>query len=80
MRVHEQHGKIRGSRKKVAMEKEAGEWNQYVIRLKDGDLKLMINGETVNTATGVQATPGRIGVQSEGGPIEFRKIEVTPIP
>lgn len=75
----DKHGVIRGIKKTEAAEKEPGEWNKYVIRAKDGDIKLMINGKVVNQTTDAQATPGAIGVQSEGGPIEFRTIKVWPI-
>ncbi len=60
-------------------EKPAGKWNRYEI-LCDGDtIELRVNGKLVNKATGSNLKKGHIAFQSEGGPIEFRKIELTPL-
>ena len=74
-----QHGVIRGLKKKVAAEKEPGEWNLYEIVVKGDKIEVSINGKEVNRATGVEESAGLLGFQSEGGPIEFRTIEVTPL-
>ena len=60
-------------------EKQLGEWNRYRILLDGGDLTLEVNGLVQNTATDCEVVPGRIGFQSEGAWIEFRKIELRPI-
>ena len=66
-------GKIKGN------EKPPGEWNRYEITLNGGDLSVLINGEKVNEATGLDVVPGRIGLQSEGGEIHFRTVKLVPI-
>ena len=66
-------GKIKGA------EKKPGEWNKYEITFNGGDLTLLVNGEKVNEATGCDVVAGRIGLQSEGGEIHFRKVQLTPI-
>ncbi|MCP3859477.1 MAG: DUF1080 domain-containing protein [Phycisphaeraceae bacterium] len=60
-------------------EKPLGEWNRYRIRLDRDRLTLEVNGLVQNEATGCQTVPGRIGLQSEGAAIEFRRVELRPI-
>jgi len=60
-------------------EKPQGEWNQYEITLDGGDLELKVNELVQNTATDCLETPGKIGLQSEGTPMEFRNIVLIPI-
>lgn len=73
---HKLGGDLSGVKKARGAEKPAGEWNKYEITLDGEKLSLVINGETVNEATGLKAIPGKIGFQSEGGEIHFRTIEV----
>ena len=82
MRVIKDHkdlGDFAGLGKIKAAEKKPGEWNKYEITFNGGDLTLLVNGEKVNEATGCDVVPGRIGLQSEGGEIHFRKVQLTPI-
>jgi hypothetical protein len=67
------------SRKIVAAENPAGEWNRYEIIALEGSIVLEVNGRLVNWALEAEPAEGLIGFQSEGAPIEFRKIELTPI-
>jgi hypothetical protein len=60
-------------------EKPVGEWNRYEIYLNKGDLALTVNGLVQNRATECLERPGRICLQSEGGPLEFRNIVLIPI-
>ena len=55
-------------------EKEQGEWNQYRIVSKDGKLEYYVNGVLQNSATNIFPTEGYIGLQSEGGLIQFRNV------
>ena len=70
---------VHGVPKKLAAEKELGQWNKYVITAVDGDIKLELNGQQVNHAFEADTTPGKIGFQSEGDVIEFRTIKITPL-
>jgi len=70
-------GKLSGVSKIKGNEKEPGQWNRYEITLNKGDLTLLVNGEKVNEATGLDIVPGTIGLQSEGGEIHFRTVELT---
>ena len=72
-------GKLTGVKKMCGAEKPAGEWNRYEIVLDGGKLSAKVNGKLVNEATDCDQVAGFIGLQSEGGPIQFRKVELTPI-
>ena len=76
---HELLGDFAGVGKIKANEKPPGEWNQYEITLVGGDLTILVNGEKVNEATGLDVVPGKIGLQSEGGQIEFRTVKLIPV-
>jgi hypothetical protein len=60
-------------------EHEAGEWNRYEITAQGGTITVLLNGLKVNEATGCTVRPGRIGLQSEGGIIQFRTVSLTPL-
>jgi hypothetical protein len=60
-------------------EKPTGQWNEYEITLNKGDLELKVNSMVQNRAAECQEIPGRICLQSEGGPLEFRNIVMIPI-
>lgn len=57
-------------------EKPVGEWNTVKIETKDGHIKVYINDVLQNEGTNPDKV-GRIGLQSEGGPIKFRNIRIT---
>ncbi|MDR1671192.1 MAG: DUF1080 domain-containing protein [Alistipes sp.] len=57
-------------------EKPAGQWNHAVITCIGGDISVSINGMLQNRATGASLTRGYIGLQSEGGPVEFRNVKI----
>lgn len=60
-------------------EKPLGQWNEYELTLDGGDLELKVNGLVQNTATDCLVAPGKICLQSEGTPMEFRNIVLIPI-
>ncbi|MBL7134091.1 MAG: DUF1080 domain-containing protein [Phycisphaerae bacterium] len=59
-------------------EKEAGEWNVYEVWCVGGTVRPYVNGKLMNEATDCSVTEGKICLQSEGVPIEFRNIYVEP--
>lgn len=61
-------------------EKPLGEWNTMEIECKGGEIKVHVNGELVNHGFKSTATSGKIALQAEGAEVEFRKVELTPIP
>jgi hypothetical protein len=76
---HDILGDLTGVRKIEGNENAPGEWNRYEIRFEGGNLLVRVNGRKVNEATGADVVAGQIGLQSEGGEIHFRKIELTSI-
>ena len=67
------------AKKHETNEKQPGQWNVYDIICKDDTIKLYINGLLQNSATGTSVNSGKIGLQSEGSPIEFRNVTITPL-
>jgi len=60
-------------------EKPLGEWNQYDIICKDDWVVVLTNGVLQNVATQCSDKSGRICLQSEGAPIEYRNIWIEPL-
>lgn len=60
-------------------EKPIGEWNTMEITCKDDTISVQVNGDKVNEGYNLSATNGAISLQSEGAPIEFRKVELKPL-
>lgn len=61
-------------------EKPLGEWNTMVIEARERTLKVWVNGDFVNSGFNCTADRGAISVQAEGTEVEFRKIEIGPLP
>jgi hypothetical protein len=76
---HELLGDMVGVRKIEAAEHAEGEWNTYDITFDGASLTVLVNGKQVNDATGATVMPGRIALQSEGGEIHFRRVELWPL-
>jgi hypothetical protein len=64
---------------KDSSEKKPGQWNAYDIICKDGWIVVMVNGVLQNVATKCSANSGKICLQSEGTPIEYRNIYIEPL-
>lgn len=69
----------RNTRKLASAERPVGEWNEYEIIVRGGDVVLFVNGQLVNRAWGVEHLPGFIALQSEGAEIHFRNIRLAPL-
>ena len=72
-------GKFMGVKKLLDAEKASGQWNVMEILCTEELLVVVINGTIVNWTTGAEPIEGRIGFQSEGGPIEFRNAVLTTL-
>ena len=73
--------RVRAIQKKYdSSEKPAGEWNTAVITSMSGNVSVVINGVLQNEGIDSLNKSGYIGLQSEGGPIEFRNVTLTTIP
>lgn len=60
-------------------EKPLGEWNRMEITCKGNEVIVKVNDVLVNHATNCNVTRGAICLQSEGAPIEYRDIVLTPL-
>jgi hypothetical protein len=60
-------------------EKSPGEWNQLEVECSGDTVKLWTNGKLMNEITECSAASGAIGIQSEGGEIEVRKMFLEPL-
>lgn len=57
-----------------------GRWNQYYIRAINGEVRLWVNGEEVSGGTGCEPSEGFLCLESEGSPIQFRKLRIRELP
>ena len=73
-------GDMTGVAKATGAEKPVGQWNRYDILLDGTRLEVSVNGTRVNSATVADVLPGPIGLQSEGGEVHFRTVELQPLP
>jgi hypothetical protein len=55
-----------------------GEWNTCVTVCSGKEVKTYVNGRFTNETTGCSITHGAIGIQSEGGEIEIRRMSLAP--
>jgi hypothetical protein len=77
VKKHELAGDIAGVRKMSNAEKPAGEWNRLEITATDDVYRVEMNGTLINEVPGVGQHLGPIGLQSEGGVIQFRRVTLT---
>lgn len=61
---------------KEPVEKKLGEWNEYEITCQGGDIVFVVNGTKVNDGKNCNFKKGRIALQSEGSPIEFKDVVI----
>jgi Domain of Unknown Function (DUF1080) len=62
------------------LSKGFGEWNHYYIRAINGEVRLWVNGEEVSGGTAIEPAKGSLCLESEGSPIQFRKLRVRELP
>ena len=60
-------------------EKPIGQWNRMEITCRGDEVIVKVNGDLVNHGTNCSVTEGAIALQSEGAPIEFRKVVLQPL-
>lgn len=66
-------------KREAPSEKPVGEWNAYDITCDGGRVRLVVNGVLQNEGEGADPSSGRICLQSEGSPIEFRNVYLEPL-
>jgi hypothetical protein len=67
------------SPKFLANENPYGEWNVVVIESFNGKIKQYLNGKLVNECTDASSTEGKISLNYEHSPIDFRNITIKNI-
>lgn len=75
-------GRVEGRRViklKQSSEKPLGQWNAYDIICKNDWVVVLVNGVLQNIGTECSEKSGKICLQSEGAPIEFRNIYIEPL-
>jgi Domain of Unknown Function (DUF1080) len=60
-------------------EHPVGEWNRIVVEATGRSVTVWVNGTMVNRGTNATADRGQIALQSEGAPLEIRKVVLTPL-
>lgn len=79
---HDSGGVIPGIPPKKNTAKPAGQWNRFVISVKEDKLTVKLNGEVVNEVDLTQGkfkerpATGSIGFQDHGLPLELRNIKI----
>jgi len=63
-------------KREESSENPVGEWNNAKIEVKNGKITVTINGVLQNQGTN-KVKEGYIGLQSEGGLIQFRNVKLT---
>ena len=61
-------------------EKPLGEWNTMVVEARERTVKVWVNGDLVNDGFNSTADRGRIAIQAEGAEVEFRRVQIGPLP
>ncbi len=66
-------------KKAPSSEKKPPAWNTYEIVCAGDTIKATVNGVLQTDATGASQSGGKICLQSEGSPIEFRNVYLEPV-
>ncbi len=74
--VQTEAGRSVAVKKSEEAENEFGKWNQLRVRVENGRIEQWLNGKLVNQAEAPSVSEGRILLQYEGYPIDFKKISI----
>ncbi len=61
-----------------AARKPVGEWNTLEITIKEGTVSSVLNGQAICLSEPGEVVEGKIGLQAENFPVEFRNLKVRP--
>jgi hypothetical protein len=61
-------------------EKPLGEWNTLAIEARGRTITVWLNGDLVNNGFDASVDQGKIALQAEGAEVEFRKVDIGPLP
>ena len=74
--IQTQPGKSVVAKRFQEAENPINEWNTLVITSNNGTITQELNGKLVNEGINSSVTKGRVLLQYEGFPIDFRKVEI----
>src|ERR1035441_5738531 len=74
---HPLAGDIAGVAKTADAENPPGQWHRGEILAQGSHYSVKMNGKEINAVEGVEVVAGPIGLQSEGGVIQFRRATLT---
>jgi hypothetical protein len=57
-----------------------GSWDRYEITQQNGHVRVVLNGKLINEGRDAEPAEGNICLQSEGWPVDYRKIEIKELP
>jgi len=63
----------------AANENPIGEWNVAELICRGDEVTAIFNGKVVNRGFGAKPSRGRIQLQTEGCPLEFRRVTISPV-
>jgi ketosteroid isomerase-like protein len=55
-------------------------WNHYYVRASAGEVRLWVNGHEVSGGTRCEPAEGHLCLESEGAPVEFRRLRIRELP
>jgi hypothetical protein len=73
---HAQFGRLTHLKRTADLEKPAGAWNTYEIKVQGAEVTLIVNGKVANRARECEVIPGRICLTAEGDEIHFRNVQL----
>lgn len=79
IKKHVLAGDVAGVKKVFDQERAPGEWNRVEITAEGSRYTVLMNGKVINEVDGVEVVSGPVGLQSEGGVIQFRRVTLTPL-
>lgn len=56
------------------------DWNHYYVRAVNGEVRLWVNGHEVSGGSGCVPDTGFLCLESEGAPVEFRRLRLRELP
>jgi hypothetical protein len=62
------------------LSKPVGEWNHYLIRADNGEVRLWVNGVEVNGGNECVPATGYLALESEGSLVEYRNLRIRELP
>jgi Domain of Unknown Function (DUF1080) len=61
------------------VKKPTGEWQEMTIVARGKGVRVSLNGEEIASSDDLTLLEGRVGLQAEGGILEFERIDIKPL-